>query len=235
MKRMGCLFAIAVGAAVVLSVIMADSPSPKRGDRQDAIPTAVQPRRQVSKSEGVPLPTKPTTSPVPGRKFYVKPKLARVRETPSQSSRQILVIKEGHEVVEISRKGKWVEVGVARSGGKVGWVRAARLTETREGGKTEAPPMPAFQKFKLAFDVLNRSVKAQTGVVLFASAEDMGDGIVNVTATPTWLSGPQADREANLQTTYNLWEAAQSNDLPIWVNIVNPQGEIVMTKGGKRR
>lgn len=95
-----------------------------------------------------------------------------------------------------------------------------------------SPDTPAaFALFKLAFDELNARVSRRGGVVFFTDAVYMGDGIVNVTATELWLRGSHEDRSSNLQTIYDLWKAAEGTGLPVFVNIVDESGNIVMSKG----
>ena len=93
--------------------------------------------------------------------------------------------------------------------------------------------MPSkFRAFKLAFDSLNIEVRRETGVTLFTDAHYMGDGIVNVTAADVWMSGSLAERQSNLDTLYEMWRAAEGSEFPVFVNIVSPSGNIVMSKSG---
>ena len=84
-----------------------------------------------------------------------------------------------------------------------------------------------------AFSVLNQRVKSQTGGELFSGAEDMGDGILHVTATDTWLSGPADAKASNLNTIYKLWQAADGSGLPIAVWVLDSRGNVVMRKSGR--
>ena len=84
-----------------------------------------------------------------------------------------------------------------------------------------------------AFSVLNQRVKSQAGVALFSGAEDMGDGILHVTATDAWLSGSAGEKASSLNAVYNLWQAADGSGLPIAVWILDSRGNVVLTKSGR--
>ena len=83
-----------------------------------------------------------------------------------------------------------------------------------------------------AFSILNQRVKSQTGIELFSDAEDMGDGILYVNATNTWLSGSTAEKTSSLNTVYKLWKAADGSGLPIAVHVRDAKGNTVMKKSG---
>jgi len=101
--------------------------------------------------------------------------------------------------------------------------------QTRTTGK-HTSGQAQFQRFKAAFNELNRSVKAQTGSTFFTSCRYAGDGIVNITATDIWLSAPREDRESNAQTIYEMWRAAEGTGLPVFVNFYDQRGNKIMTR-----
>jgi len=151
-----------------------------------------------------------------------------IRESASPSAAVLVTVNNGHELVEISRESRWVQVGVARTG-KVGWVPISKTDTVRHGGKTTTPLTKAFQEFETAFQRLNDRVRANTGVTFFTKAEDLGDGILQVTATDLWISGPQSAKESNVATINALWKAA-NDDLPVMVQVVDRRGETVMVR-----
>lgn len=160
----------------------------------------------------------------PGDILYVHGDVVNMREGPSTSSGIVLKLQKGHKLVEFQRKGKWVEVGADRTGGKSGWIHSSLIGNQFLGGSTKAPADPKFKKFKDAFNELNARIKRKTGITFFTKAENLGDGIVQVTATDTWLSAPQSDRESNLRTIFQLWDAAEGSGLPIAVYVVDKYG-----------
>ena len=96
-----------------------------------------------------------------------------------------------------------MKVGVARTG-KIGWVPISSTALTQTSGGTRTPETDTFRKFIAAFSTLNERVKSQTGMIPFSDAEDMGDGILYITATDLWLSGSTDLKTSNLNTIYNF-------------------------------
>ncbi len=47
---------------------------------------------------------------------------------------------------------------------------------------------------------------------------------MEVTATDIWLSAPYTDRQSNLHTIFQLWDAAEGSDLPIAVYVSDING-----------
>ncbi len=160
----------------------------------------------------------------PGDILYVHGDVVKMRAGPSTSYGIVLNLPKGHKLVEFQRKGEWVEVGADRTGGKSGWIHSSLIGKESLGGPTKAPADPKFKKFKDAFNELNTSVKRKTSITFFTKAENLGDGIVQVTATDIWLSAPQSDRESNLHTIFQLWDAAEDSGLPIAVYVVDKYG-----------
>ena len=168
----------------------------------------------------------------PGRKLFAKHDALVVYESASHSASTLVIVDTGHELVEISRKNGWVEVGVARTG-KIGWVPISSTTLTQTSGSTRTPETDKFRKFMTAFSTLNQRVKSQTGIELFSDAKDMGDGILHVTATDAWLSAGTDEKSSSLDTVYKLWQATDGSGLPVAVYVRNAKGNIVMKKSGR--
>jgi uncharacterized protein YgiM (DUF1202 family) len=160
----------------------------------------------------------------PGDILYVHGDVVNMREGPSTSSGIVLKLQKGHKLMEFQRKGEWVEVGADKTGGKSGWIHFSLIGKQLLGGSTKAPADPKFKKFKDAFNELNARIKRKTGITFFTKVENMGDGIVQVTATDKWLSAPQSDKESNLRTIFQLWDAAEGSGLPIAVYVVDKYG-----------
>lgn len=165
----------------------------------------------------------------PGDILYVHANVVNMREAPSTRAPIVLQLRKGHKLLEFQRKGDWVEVGADRTGGKSGWIHSSLIGKRFEGGATRAPEDPKFEKFQVAFDELNARIERRTGLRFFTKAENLGDGIVQVTATDTWLSAPRADRESNLRTIFRLWDAAEGSGLPIAVYVVDRHGNQQMS------
>ena len=169
-------------------------------------------------------------SSAPGDTLFVQGNIVNMREGPSTSEPVVLKLEKGHELVEFQTMGEWVEVGASRTDGKTGWIHSSLIGSDFSGGSTAAPEDPKFDQFLEAFDKLNERAENLAGVELFTGAENLGDGIIQVTATDVWLNASVSDRESNLNTIYKLWEAADGTGLPIAVYVVNKNGDMKMAK-----
>ena len=166
----------------------------------------------------------------PGDTLYIQGDKVNVRRGPSPNAQVMMQLGRGHKLVEFERRSGWVHVGIDRTGGKDGWVHGSLVSLSFPGGGSTAPADPKFDRFLAAVDQLNEKVKRAAGVRFFTKVENLGDGIVQLTATVTWLSAPRADREGNLNTLFNMWDAAEGSGLPIMVRIVDGRGNLVMRK-----
>lgn len=166
----------------------------------------------------------------PGDKLYVQKSGVNVRAGPGTSNPVVLTLGKGHELIEFSRQGEWVNVGIARSGGKDGWIHSSLVAAASPGGESVAPADPKFDAFVRDVEKLNNKVKPVAGFPFFTKVENLGDGIVQVTAHRRWLEAPRADRESNLNTLFNLWSAHEGSGRPIAVYVVDSNGTVVMRK-----
>ena len=78
-----------------------------------------------------------------------------------------------------------------------------------------------FQKFMAAFDKLNTNIKSKMDLVYFTKAEELGDGIIQITATDEWVNMPKTEKENTLRIIFKLWDKAEGSGLPIAVYIVD--------------
>lgn len=159
-----------------------------------------------------------------GDTIYVQKARVNLREGPSTQQAVVMQLSVGQRLLEFGRKGDWVQVGVERTGGKTGWIHSSLVGPRAVSNGTSFPVSAAFKRFKAAFDALNEKVRKQTGLTFFTGADDLGDGIIQITATETWLSGPKSDRESNLRTVFNMWDAADNSSLPIAVYVIDRNG-----------
>ncbi|MHC4731518.1 MAG: SH3 domain-containing protein [Planctomycetota bacterium] len=225
--KLGCVCGIAFGiASIVYGPTIWDRLA-SSSESDEGPPVAVEPsspQGPAKAEEEEAAPTEPKDAR-PGRKLYAAMDNSGVYKEPSTGSTVLGWVDRGHELVEIEYREGWVSVGVARTG-IVGWMPVGSVSTRRSGGTTKLPMTPAFKRFRVAFDALNERVQAATGARFFTGAEDMGDGIVQVTATDTWLTGTHADQISNVKTIYDLWKAAKQTTLPLFVNVVDKSGRI---------
>ena len=165
-----------------------------------------------------------------GDTLYVQKDGVNVRSGPNAERPVVMQLNQGHKLLEFGREGAWVNVGIEQSGGRDGWIHISLVGAVSPGGGSVAPFDPKFDRFNEAVTLLNRRAKDRTGFDFFIIVENLGDGIVQITATDAWLSAPRADREGNLDTLFNLWDAADGSGLPIMVRIVDGDGELRMEK-----
>ena len=166
----------------------------------------------------------------PGDTLYVKGNSVNVRSGPSTSASVVMKLGKGHKLLEFERKNGWVHVGIDRTGGKDGWIFGKLVGAEFLGGESVAPDDSRFTSFKDAVFALNERVRQAAGVDFFTKVENLGDGIVRVTATNVWVQAPYSDRESNLKTLFTLWDAAEGSGLAIMVRVVDPHGILVMRK-----
>ena len=166
----------------------------------------------------------------PGDTLYVQGNGANVRSAPSKSASVVMVVGRGHKLIEFERKNGWVHVGIVRTGGKDGWIFDELVGAEFAGGESAAPADQRFAKFENTVFDLNERIRRTAGVDFFTKVENLGDGLVWVTATNVWVEAPYSDREGNLNTLFDLWDAAEGSGLPIMVQVVDQHGVLVMRK-----
>jgi SH3-like domain-containing protein len=165
-----------------------------------------------------------------GETLFIQGNKVNVRNQPSTKAPVVMQLNRGHKLIVLGQQGSWINVGIDKAGGKDGWVHGSLVGPQHSGGKTTAPPNEKFEKFRAAVEHLDAKVFQAAGVHFFTKVEDLGDGIVAVTATNTWISASHADREGNLLTLFNLWDAAEGSGLPIMVRVVDGNGKLIMSK-----
>lgn len=165
-----------------------------------------------------------------GDPLFVTDDGSNVRAKPNLEAPVLLQVDSGRELFEIGRHDGWVQVGILRTGGITGWIRADLISQVKTAAVTPQSENPAFVKFRAAFDILNARVVSQLGRPFFTSAEDLGDGVVELTATDVWIDAPIDDRQGNLDTLFELWSAADGTGMPVSVRVIDSKGSVVMVK-----
>ena len=153
----------------------------------------------------------------PGDKLYIQKNVVNIRTGPGTEKPVLMKLNKGHELVEFSRKGDWVNVGITRTGGKDGWVHRSLVATVSPGGASVAPLDPSFDAFVRDVQKLNDKVEKIAGFPFFTKVENLGDGIVQLTASDGWMTAPYSDRAGNLNTLFKLWSAHEGSGLPVAV------------------
>jgi hypothetical protein len=85
-------------------------------------------------------------------------------------------------------------------------------------------------RFRDTVTYLNERALAIDGVDLFSEVKPGPEGIVQVVATEAWATIPPAGRQSYANTLLDRWAAAKEGAGPVAVQIVDPDGEVVMEK-----
>jgi hypothetical protein len=169
-----------------------------------------------------------------GDTLYVASKVVDVKEKADVSSDTVISVNRGHKLLEISRHGEWVMVGLEKTGGKSGWLAISETSTKQPEGEIERYKTQEFIRFEKAFWVLSNKVEKKTGIELFTDAEYMGDGIVNITATDAWVTAPLHMKKGNMQTLYDMWEASEGTGMHIAIYFYDKKGQLKFVKNSKR-
>jgi hypothetical protein len=170
----------------------------------------------------------PAARAIKGDRLYVRAQEAAVREAPRPEARRLLLLGRGHLLVGISETRRWIEVGVARSGGKVGWIARRSLSTV----KMSAPPTPApvsFEAFAQEMESFNQGVQQRAGILLFSRIDLPMHDMVHLSATPGWRALPTDARARSLARLSRRWADLRGHDRPTWVEVVDDRGRIMMS------
>jgi hypothetical protein len=85
-------------------------------------------------------------------------------------------------------------------------------------------------RFRETVSYLNQRATALAGAGLFAKVEPGPEGAMRVVATETWSSLPPAGRQSYANTLLDRWAATKMSAGPAVLQIVDPNGEVVMEK-----
>jgi len=81
----------------------------------------------------------------PGDILHVQVEVVNMREGPSTKDPVVLMLLEGHKLLELQRIGEWIEVDAGRTGGKTGWIHSSFIGKESTDGVTRTR---AKSKFK---------------------------------------------------------------------------------------
>ncbi len=82
-----------------------------------------------------------TALATPGDTLYVRGNNVNVRTAPRLTATVMMQVHYGYVVIEIQRRGAWVNVSLPRTQGKTGWIHASLLRRvTSHSGPLRQPP-----------------------------------------------------------------------------------------------
>lgn len=170
----------------------------------------------------------------PGDTLSIDVDLANVREGPSTNFPVVMKLGKGRNLIEIRRQSDWVEIETGKSIIKSGWIYAPLLKQVNAAKTTivlkiDGSTNPLFELFKLAFNELNENIKRETGQTYFTKSENPDNRTIQLTATESWLNAPREARQENLSEIFEIWGAAVGDGLPITVDIIDNNGDRLMS------
>lgn len=157
---------------------------------------------------------------------------AELKVAPSESADVKVKLPLGNKLLEFSRDGSWVNVGADGTGGMDGWIKLESVSGSKPAGaKRGAAQTPAFKEFHSDFVRFSMMLKMGGGSAYFGEALFLGDGIVEVEVTDRFLSRPEKVRMGLLYSLVELWSNAERPGLPVWVHLLDAEGNDLMRGG----
>jgi len=170
---------------------------------------------------GALLASVPATG-APGDTLYIRANGTVVHTEASSDAPLVVTLNQGHKLVELRKVGPWVEVSVALSGGKSGWVGYGAVSTMFSGGATLAPLTPEFAEFQRLVEQLNDSMGEVVGGPVFSGVVDKADGIVHVHPTKRWHTLPVSLQEQVAAKLSNAWARIEGSGFITSVDVVEP-------------
>jgi len=182
----------------------------------------------------------------PGDRLVIAGDGVNLRAGPGLGTTVRLQLRQGEAAVEVERAGEWVRVELPARAAE-GWVHGS-LLEPLEGGPADAEaaggaaapgaatgeatvqPRPPIERFRASVDYLNHRVLSEHGARPFAGAERDETGAVRVRVRDAWHALPQGEREHYRDALFERWTAAASAGVPLRLEIVDEDGEVLMDK-----
>lgn len=182
-----------------------------------------------------------TTWAASGDTLIVTGSRVNVRAGPSTDTQVMTQVSRDQQVIERERRNEWVQVELTDRGGQQGWIHGSLLEPAAGAGTGQANvPEPAaspdaaelagVRRFQASVDYLNQRAQQVAGVDLFTGVESAGAGAVQVGTTDAWHTMPPAGQRSYLNTLVARWAAAKGGAEPVSVQIVGPDGSVVMEK-----
>jgi Bacterial SH3 domain len=112
-----------------------------------------------------------------------------------------------------------------------GEARATEIAATDALGTEELDASP-LGRFRREVAYFNERAVAAAGVDLFTGVESLGEGGVQVVATEAWATMSQPGQQSYLNALFGRWQAAAGADQALRLEIVDPNGALMMEKSG---
>jgi len=176
-----------------------------------------------------------TLAAAPGDRLQVKSQLANVRSGPAAKAAIVMRLKHGSIVIERQRQQDWIEIESGKDRTRSGWIHASLVDKV--GPDSQAATVttgqeadPLYGLFLQAYASMNKRLLRDTGKTFFAKVENVGNRVIQLTITDDWLALTRPQREQRLDEIFTIWDAAVGDDIPITVDIVDQEGNRLMSK-----
>lgn len=156
---------------------------------------------------------------ISGDILYVQVDVANLRQGDSLKQPVISWLKKGNKVIEIQRKGEWVEVVVDWTEGQTGWIHSSIIDRNVIVDESSSHENDNFSKFKIAFNKFNQSELSTYGRKPFIELKNMKNGVVQIVASDFWLK-----KQTDINKLYSLLDKTGISDFPIAIHIVDQNG-----------
>jgi SH3-like domain-containing protein len=115
----------------------------------------------------------------------------------------------------------------------------AEATTVANGAPSEAAPAvtsnqepAAVKSFRDTVSELNSRAVSVAGINLFRDVRSIGGGGVQVLATDTWASVPEAGQTSYMNALFDRWQSVANGLGPLSLQIVDPGGIVMMERSG---
>ncbi len=112
------------------------------------------------------------------------------------------------------------------------------LTAAQPEATTQAAAVPlddepaAVKSFRDTVSELNDRAVSVAGINLFDDVRSTGGGGVQVLATETWARVPEAGQSSYMNALFDRWQSVANGLGPLSLQIVDPDGEVMMERSG---
>jgi uncharacterized protein YgiM (DUF1202 family) len=90
----------------------------------------------------------------------------------------------------------------------------------------------AVKTFRETVAELNERAVSVAGINLFSDVRSAGGGAIQVLATETWASVPEAGQSSYMNALFDRWQSMAGGLGPLSLQIVDPSGAVMMERSG---
>lgn len=103
-------------------------------------------------------------------------------------------------------------------------------TKTAAASPSSEPA--AVKTFRETVAELNERAVSVAGINLFSDVRSAGGGAIQVLATETWASVPEAGQSSYMNALFDRWQSMAGGLGPLSLQIVDPSGQVMMERSG---